>query len=79
MGVHDNFGPRRTNRPPATPNYGPRKGKFEIDYYRQTYCFPEKLARIHEKQEKVGQQLMYYSKNPILIIWSQLVIKHVTN
>ena len=35
------FYPKRKNIIYATPNYGPAKYKFEIDYYRQTYCFPE--------------------------------------
>ena len=33
MGVNDYFGPRRTNIPHTTPNYGPEKSKFEVDYY----------------------------------------------
>ena len=36
------FGPIRTNRPHETPNYGPGKYKFEVDYYRQKYCYPGK-------------------------------------
>ena len=46
MGVNAYFGTRITNRPHATPNYLPEKSKFEIDYYRQAYCSPEKLAHI---------------------------------
>ena len=42
MVANDYFGPRRTNRPHSTPNYGPGKSKFEIYYYRQIYYFPEK-------------------------------------
>ena len=34
MGVNTYFGPRRTNIPHATPNYGPLKSKFEVYYYR---------------------------------------------
>ena len=34
MGLNTNFFPIRTNRPHDTPNYGPGKYKFEIDYYR---------------------------------------------
>ena len=41
MVVNFYFGPRRTNIPHATPKYGPVKSKFEVDYYRQTYCSPE--------------------------------------
>ena len=37
MGVKDYFDPIRTNRPHATPNYGPRKYKFKVDYDRQAY------------------------------------------
>ena len=44
MGLNDSFSPRRINIPHATPNYGPGKSKFEIDYYIQTYCFTGKLA-----------------------------------
>ena len=51
MGVNDYFVPRRTNRPHATPNYGPVKSKFEVGYYRQTYFSPEKLL-ILEKNDK---------------------------
>ena len=40
------FSPRRKNIPHVTPNYGPRKSNLEIDYYRHTYGFPEKLAHI---------------------------------
>ena len=39
----------------ATPNYGPRKYKFEVDYYRQTYFPQEKLAHISGEMEKAGQ------------------------
>ena len=49
------FGPRQINRPHTKPNYGPGKSKFEIDYYRQIYCFPGKLACIRRKLEKSGQ------------------------
>ena len=51
MGVNANFGPIRTNRPHATPKYGPGKSKFEVGYYRQTYCSPEKYF-ISEKNVK---------------------------
>ena len=44
MGINAYFGPRRTNRPHATPNYGTRKSRFEVDYYRKTYFSPEKVA-----------------------------------
>ena len=43
MGVNAKFGPIRTNRPHATPKYGPGKLKFEVDYYRQTYYLQKKL------------------------------------
>ena len=32
MGVSAYFGPKRKNIPHATPNYGPGKSKFEVDY-----------------------------------------------
>ena len=40
IGVNAYFGPRITNRPHATPNYGPGKYKFEMYYYSQTCYFP---------------------------------------
>ena len=61
IGVNDYFGPRRTNRPHATPNYRPGKYKCEIDYYRHKYCYSEKLAHIWGKLEESGQEVMYYS------------------
>ena len=48
MVVNDYFGPKITNRPHATHNYIPRKHKFEIDYYRQTY-FPIKTGSYTRK------------------------------
>ena len=36
--------------------------KFEVDYYRQTYFSPEKLANIQKQLEKSGQEVMYSSK-----------------
>ena len=44
--------------PHATPKYGPGRYKFEVDYYRQTYCSPEKVAHIRKKLEKSGQEVM---------------------
>ena len=49
MGVNDYVGSIRMNRPHATPNYEPGKHKFEADYYRKTYCSPQKIARIRKK------------------------------
>ena len=49
MGVKAYFGPRITKIPHGTPNYEPDIWKFEIDYYRQTYFFTEKLSHIREK------------------------------
>ena len=40
MGVNAYFGPKRTNRPHKTPNYGYGKYNFEVDYYRYTYFSP---------------------------------------
>ena len=62
MGVNAYFGHRQTNILYATPNCGPGTYKFEVDYYRQTYCYPEKLDRIQKKLEKAGQEVMYSSK-----------------
>ena len=50
MGVNDYFGPRQTNRPHETPNYLPRKSKFEVDYYRQMYFSTEKV--VHQKKTR---------------------------
>ena len=44
MGIVDYYGPRQTNRPHATPNYGRGKSKFEVSYYRPTYSNPEKVS-----------------------------------
>ena len=62
MEVNDYFGPRRTNRPHETPNYGYVKYKFEVDCYIQTYCSQDNLAHIIIKLEQEGQELMYSSK-----------------
>ena len=40
MGLNAYFGPIRTNRPHTTPKYEPGKSRFEVDYYRDTYCSP---------------------------------------
>ena len=48
-GVNEYFGPRQKYRPHATPNFGPGKFNFEVDYYRQTYCSPIKLAHTRKK------------------------------
>ena len=42
MGVNDYFGLIMTNRPHATPNYGPVKSKLEVDCYIQTYFLHKK-------------------------------------
>ena len=44
--VNAYFGPIWKNIPHVTPNYGPGKTKFEVDFYRQKYCSPKKLAHI---------------------------------
>ena len=41
MGVNDYFGTIRINIPHATPNYGPVKYNFEVDYYRQAWLVPD--------------------------------------
>ena len=46
MGFNANICIRRTNKPHAISNYGPIKSNFDVDFYRQTYCSPETLARI---------------------------------
>ena len=51
MGVNAYSGPRLTNRPHETPEYGPVNSKFEVDYYIQTYCSTKKLAYIIIRQE----------------------------
>ena len=55
MGVNDYFGPRLTHRPHAAPKYGPGKSNYEVNYYRQTYYHPEKVAYI-KKTGKTGQE-----------------------
>ena len=60
--MNNYFVPRQKNRPRALPKYGPGKYKFEVDYYRQTYFFPGKLAHTRKKLEKSGQEVMYSSK-----------------
>ena len=52
MGVNIYFCPRQKNRPHSTPNYGPVKSKFEVDYYRQIYCSPERIDHIRKKNWK---------------------------
>ena len=52
IGVNDYFVPIGGNISHAKPNYGPVKSKYEIYYYRQTYCSTENLARIREKLKK---------------------------
>ena len=49
--ANDYFGPIRTNIPHETPNYGPGKSKFEIDYYRWIYSF-QKNVLIYEESWK---------------------------
>ena len=49
MVLNEYFGPRHTKRPHATPNYGPEKSKFGVDYYRQIYCSPEKISHVRKK------------------------------
>ena len=53
MLVNGYFGPRCTNKPYATPKYGPIKSKFEVNHYRKTYYSPSKVAHIR-KTGKLG-------------------------
>ena len=48
--------------PHAAPNYRSGKYKFEVDYYRNSYCSPEKVFHIRKKLEKEGEELMHFSK-----------------
>ena len=48
MGVNDYFDSRKQRRLHATSNYGPGKYRFEVIYYRQIYCSPEKKAHIRK-------------------------------
>ena len=63
MGVDAYFDPRIKNRSHATPKYEPVKSNFEIDYYGQMCCSPEKLACIRGMLKKSGQEVMYFSKS----------------
>ena len=38
VGVNNYFGTRRTNWPLTKPNYGLGNTKYNMGYYRQTYC-----------------------------------------
>ena len=62
MVLNDYFGPIKTNIPHATPNYGPGTYNFEVDYYRQKYFSPEKVAHIRKKLKESGQEVIYSSK-----------------
>ena len=44
MVVNAYYCPRITNKPHENTNYGYGKSKFEIDYYRHTYGFIQKMA-----------------------------------
>ena len=44
VGVNAWFGPRITNIPLPTPNYGIENTNYIMDYYRQSYCCPKNLA-----------------------------------
>ena len=52
MWVNDYSGPRRTNRPHATPKYGPRKYKFEVKLLQTNILFYRKKSLYPEKKEK---------------------------
>ena len=51
MGVNACCGPRWKHGPHETPKYGSETYKFEVDYYKKTYCSQEKLACIPKKLE----------------------------
>ena len=59
MGLNDYFCPRISNRPHATPNYGPLKYKYKVDYDRQTYRSPEKVSRNPKKIKKSRSDLLF--------------------
>ena len=43
VGVNNNFGTIRTNRPPPKPSYGLGNRKYNMVYYRQSYCCTKNL------------------------------------
>ena len=55
------------NRPHASPNFDTGQSNFKIDYYRQTYPPPGKLAIIKRNLEKWDQEVMYSLKNQFQI------------
>ena len=63
MGVNAYFGFRIKNIPHSTPNYGLGKSKFEIDYCRQTYCFPEKMPCIQRTFGKIRSRSNVFFKS----------------
>ena len=62
MGVNTYFGPRRTSRTHATPNYRPVTSESEVDYYRQTYFSSETIFHIRKIRGKSVQEVMYSYK-----------------
>ena len=58
MVVNAHFCTRQTNGPHETPEYGPIKFKFEVDYYIETY-FSIKSSSYHKILEKEGQEVIY--------------------
>ena len=67
------------NIPHATPNYGPGIHKFEVDYYRQIYCYPETLARIPKNWKNQVKKKWIVLNASIMTTCSLLVMKHVKN
>ena len=61
MGVNDYFGPRRTNRPHATTNYGPGNLNLKL-IITDRHIFLQKFQLIIEKKGKSGQKVMFSSK-----------------
>ena len=78
MGVNDYFSLIKTNRPHETNDYWPKQSRFEFDYYRYKYCFPENCLHTR-KIRKYGKEVIYSLKKSILTLWSFLVITHMTN
>ena len=62
MGVNAYFVPRKTNITHATPNYGPGKYMFNIDNYRQIYCFQKNYLIYEESWKKQVKNIFILQK-----------------